>query len=148
MNDITQLHSKVGQEVGVSPWFEIGQERIDQFASAIVDPQWIHIDPERARRESPFGRPIAHGYLSLSLAPMFLFEELDVTGARFIVNYGLNKVRFPAPVPVGARVRMAFEGLAVDPIDGGWQVTMKAALEVEGSPKPGMVAELVYRYLL
>ncbi|MBI4917216.1 MAG: MaoC family dehydratase [Acidobacteria bacterium] len=146
--DVKEITTLVGRKFVAERWHEVTQAQVNGFADATGDHQWIHVDPERARRESPFGRPIAHGYLSLSLAPMFLFEELDVTGARFVVNYGLNKVRFPAPVPVGSRVRMAFEGLAVDPIEGGWQVTMKASLEVEGSPKPAVVAELVYRYLL
>jgi acyl dehydratase len=146
--DVKEIGTLVGRTFAGERWQEVTQEQVNGFADATGDHQWIHVDPERARRESPFGRPIAHGYLSLSLAPMFLFEVLDVAGARFVVNYGLNKVRFPAPVFVGSRVRMAFEGLAVDPIEGGFQVTMKATLEIEGSAKPGVVAELVYRYLL
>ena len=99
MNDITQLHLHVGQEVGVSPWFQVDQERIDQFASAIVDPQWIHIDPERARRESPYGGTIAHGFLTLSLLSHLLESTVDVSRMKMGVNYGLNRVRFTDAVP-------------------------------------------------
>lgn len=146
--DVNDLGTLVGKSLVGERWHEVTQTQVNGFADATGDHEWIHVDPERASRESPFGRPIAHGYLSLSLAPMFLFELLEITGARFVVNYGLNKVRFPAPVFVGARVRMAFEGLAVDPIEGGFQVKFKATLEIEGSAKPGVVAEIVFRYLL
>ncbi|MEW6335873.1 MAG: MaoC family dehydratase [Acidobacteriota bacterium] len=145
---VNEIGTLVGKSLVGERWHEVTQEQVNGFADATGDHQWIHVDPERARRESPFGRPIAHGYLSLSLAPMFLFEILDVTGARFVVNYGLNKVRFPAPVFVGARVRMVFEVMGVEPIEGGFQVTIKGSLEVEGTTKPGVVAEIVFRYLL
>ena len=101
MNDITQLQLQVGKEVGVSPWFLIAQDRIDQFASATVDPQWIHIDPERAKRESPYGSTIAHGFLTLSLLSHLLESSVDVSRMKMGVNYGLNRVRFTDAVPAG-----------------------------------------------
>jgi len=145
MNDITQLHHKVGQEVGVSPWFAIHQDRIDQFASAIVDPQWIHIDPERARRESPYGGTIAHGFLTLSLLSHLLESTLDVSRMKMGVNYGLNRVRFTDAVPAGSRVRARFVLAGHDPIKGGSQLTWGVTVEREGSDKPACVAEWVTR---
>jgi acyl dehydratase len=145
MNDITQLQQKVGQEVGVSPWFEVGQDRINQFASAIVDPQWIHVDPERARRESPYGGTIAHGFLTLSLLPCFLLEAIEMRGVRMGVNYGLNRVRFTGPVPSGARVRAHFVLGVLEDIKGGVQMTWNVSVEREGEEKPVLVAEWLTR---
>ena len=122
MNDITQLHLHVGQEIGVSPWFEIGQERINQFASAIVDPQWIHIDPERARRESPYGGTIAHGFLTLSLLSHLLESTVDVSRMKMGVNYGLNRVRFTDAVPAGSRIRGALRSDQIRKHQG-WEPT-------------------------
>lgn len=145
--DLGQLGNLVGRTLTSETWHVVTQEQVNGFAEASGDRQWIHVDPERAKRESPYGTTIAHGFLSLSMATMFLFDLLEVEGARTVLNYGLNKVRFPAPVPVGSKVRMAFEVLSVEAIPGGSQVTFKGTLEVAGAAKPGMVIELVFRYL-
>jgi acyl dehydratase len=145
MNDITQLQQKVGQDVGVSPWFEIAQERIDQFASAIVDPQWIHVDPERAKRESPYGGTIAHGFLTLSLLSHLLETTLDVSRMKMGVNYGLNRVRFTDAVPAGSRIRARFVLAKLESIKGGSQLTWGVTVEREGSEKPACIAEWVTR---
>lgn len=145
MNDITQLYQRVGEEVGVSPWFEVGQARIDQFASAIVDPQWIHIDPERAKRESPYGGTIAHGFLTLSLLSHLLESTFDVSNRKMGVNYGLNRVRFTDAVPAGSRIRARFVLSKFEEIKGGKQLTWGVTVEREGSEKPVCVAEWVTR---
>ncbi|HET8606683.1 MAG TPA: MaoC family dehydratase [Gaiellaceae bacterium] len=134
-----------GLELGPSAWLEIGQERIDRFADATGDRQWIHVDPERAAA-GPFGSTIAHGFLTLSLLPQATFELMEVEDAGTAINYGLNRVRFPAPVPVGSRVRARFRVVEVAEIDGGVQVTTAATVEREGSEKPVCVAETVSRY--
>jgi acyl dehydratase len=137
----------VGREVGPTDWVEIPQERIDAFAAATGDPQWIHVDPERAAA-GPFGTTIAHGYLTLSLLPAFLYGVLDLRSEyRLTVNYGLNRVRFPAPVPVGSRVRARCHVLSVDNVPGGVQLVVGATIEREGGEKPVCVAEAVYRLL-
>jgi len=133
-----------GDRFGPSSWIDVPQERIDTFAEATGDRQWIHVDPERAK-EGPFGATIAHGYLTLSLLPAASYEVIPRQG-RMGINYGLNKVRFPAPVPVGSRLRASFEVLQVDEIQGGVQVTMKATVEREGGDKPVCVAEVVFRH--
>ncbi|WNV75962.1 MaoC family dehydratase [Geodermatophilus sp. DSM 44513] len=138
----------VGQHMGHSDWVEITQQRVDQFAEATGDHQWIHVDPERARRESPFGGPIAHGYLTLSLIPWLLGEILDVEGFRMGVNYGTEKVRFPAPVPVGSRVRAGATLASATPFDGGISMNVDVTIEVEGGTKPALVATVVYRRYL
>lgn len=145
MRDTSQLHLQVGQEIGVSPWLEISQERIDQFADAIDDPQWIHIDPERARRESPYGGTIAHGFLTLSLLSRLLQQTIDMSGLRMGVNYGLNKVRFTDAVPAGSRIRGRFVLTQFESINGGRQLTWGVTVEREGSDKPACVAEWVTR---
>ena len=145
MNDISQLHRRVGQEVGVSPWFEIGQERIDRFASAIVASQWIHTDPERARRESPYGGTIAPGFLTLSLLSHLLESTIDVSRMKMGVNYGLNRVRFTDVVPAGSRIRGRFVLAKFEIIEGGTQLTWGVTVEREGSGKPACVAEWVTR---
>ena len=135
----------VGDEFGPSEWLEIDQDRIDRFAVATDDPQWIHVDPVRAA-EGPFGTTIAHGFLTLSLVVRFWSEvEPKETGYRMGINYGLNKVRFPSPVPVGSRVRGSFRVAAVEEIEGGVQVTLSAIAEREGQEKPVCAAELVFR---
>jgi acyl dehydratase len=146
MNSIVELEKRVGDEVGVSPWIEITQERIDTFAKAIDDFQWIHVDRERAQR-SPFGGTIAHGFLTLSLLSHLLERTFTFTERKMGVNYGLNRVRFTAPVPSGSRVRarftlQKFERLA----DGGIQVTWSTLLEREGADKPVLVAEWLGRH--
>ena len=136
----------VGQEL-VSEWREIAQERIDRFADATDDPQWIHVDPERAA-QGPFGTTIAHGFLTLSLV-VPLFEEAlpPLEGYALTVNYGLNRVRFTAPVPVGGRIRGRFRIEAVDEVPGGVQLTVATTVELEGSDKPACVAEALFRFL-
>jgi acyl dehydratase len=135
----------VGDEFGPSEWLEITQERINGFAQATDDHQWIHVDPERAA-QGPFGTTIAHGFLTLSLLVRFWYEVgPEFKGYRMGINYGLNKVRFPAPVPVGSRVRGRFTAVAVEEIEGGLQVTLAGVAEREGQDKPVCAAELVFR---
>jgi acyl dehydratase len=136
---------KAGDVYGPSSWIEITQAKIDGFADATDDHQWIHVDPERAK-EGPFGSTIAHGYLTLSLLPVASYEVVPRQGGSMSINYGLNRVRFPAPVPVGSRVRATFEVVGVDEEDWGGQATMKATIEREGGDKPVCVAEIVFRY--
>jgi acyl dehydratase len=133
-----------GDEFGPSSWVEVPQSRIDAFAEATGDHQWIHVDRERATA-GPFGTTIAHGYLTLSLLSAMSFEVVPAGEGGMAVNYGLNRVRFPAPVPAGSRVRATFRVDAVDEFDGGSQVTMTATVEREGGSKPVCVAELVSR---
>ena len=138
---MTVLAEIVGVELGPTSWVEVTQERIDAFAAATDDPQWIHTDPERAAA-GPFGKTIAHGFLTLSLCVPMLYEVLPSTG-EMVVNYGVNKVRFPAPVPAGSRVRGRFRVLGVDEAATGARVTIEAIIECEGADKPVCVAELV-----
>ena len=140
-----ELKSLVGEHLGYSPYVAITQERVNQFAEATGDFQWVHIDVERANAESPFGGPIAHGYLTLSLGPMLYPQIVHLGGFKMGVNYGANKVRFPAPVPVGANVRLGVKLLAVDDVAGGVQTTMEFTFEVEGASKPSCVAEILFR---
>ena len=142
---MSELRDLIGKELEPSEWLEITQERIDAFAGATDDHQWIHVDPERAK-EGPFGTTIGHGYLTLSLLPSASYEVVPRQGGSMSINYGLNKVRFPSPVPVGSRLRAAFEVIDVDDQDWGAQVTMKATIEREGGEKPVCVAEIVFRY--
>jgi acyl dehydratase len=135
-----------GDEFGPSDWLEITQDRIDGFADATGDHQWIHVDPERAA-EGPFGTTIAHGFLTLSLLVKFLYEVRPESGEyRMGINYGMNRVRFPAPVPVGSRIRAHFEVLEVSEVEGGIQVVTKGTIEREGEEKPVCVAEMVSRH--
>lgn len=143
---IDDARGRVGQEIGVSDWLPIEQDRVDAFAEVTGDRQWIHVDAERARRESPFGGPIAHGYLTLSLLAKFAGECIAVQGVKLAVNYGLNRVRFAAPVRVGSRVRARFVLAAVEDIAGGAQMVWQATIEIEGSDKPACVAEMVTRW--
>jgi acyl dehydratase len=140
-----ELSGRVGEEIVMSDWLEISQQRIDQFAQAGGDHQWIHVDVERARRESPFGTTIAHGFLTLSLLSKLLADSIRFTSARMGVNYGLNRVRFTAPVPAGARVRGRFVLKALEEIEGGVQMTWSVTVEREGGDKPCMVAEWLTR---
>ena len=144
---INGLKELVGQHLGYSEYVEITQERVNQFADATGDHQWIHVDPERAAKESPFGGPIAHGYLTLSLGPMLMPQILRVEGVAMGVNYGTGKVRFPSPVPVGSNLRLGATLDAIEDLDGGWsQISMTFTFEVEGAPKPSCVAEIIFRY--
>jgi acyl dehydratase len=136
---------KAGDEFGPSSWTEVTQERIDAFADATGDHQWIHVDPERAA-EGPFGTTVAHGYLTLSLVTAASYEVLPSDEDAMAINYGLNRVRFPAPVPVGSRLRTSFAVDAVDEADWGTQVTMSATVARDGGDKPVCVAELLFRY--
>jgi len=142
---INELESLVGQELGVSEWHEIPQEEINAFADCTHDHQWIHVDPERAKKESPFGGPIAHGYLTLSHIPFLGSEVYEISDATMGVNYGLNKVRFPAPVPAGGKVRARVSMQNVDKIENGYQCVTVVTVEVEGNNKPACVAETVFR---
>jgi acyl dehydratase len=142
---IAELPALKGQELGASEWFEITQDRVNTFADATDDHQWIHVDIERAKAESPFGGPIAHGFLTLSLIVPMYGQILRVTDAKMGVNYGLNRVRFPAPVPVGAKVRMVATLKEVEEVPGGLQLTIGAVIEREGGDKPVCVAEPLFR---
>jgi acyl dehydratase len=141
---LAQLQGLVGREIGVSAWLVVDQSRIDRFADATDDHQWIHVDAERAR-QGPFGTTIAHGYLTLSLLPCFFDSAFEIADLTMSVNYGLNRVRFPAPVPVGSRLRARFKLLAYEPLDGGAQLVVEATIEREGSERPVCVAETVSR---
>jgi acyl dehydratase len=143
--EFSTLADHVGEHLGFSDYHQVTQEQVNTFAEATGDHQWIHIDVERAKA-GPFGGPIAHGYLTLSLAPVLLAQVLRVDGVAMGVNYGANKVRFPAPVPVGANVRIGAKLLGVEDVSGGKQVTIEATFEVEGASKPSCVAELLFRY--
>jgi acyl dehydratase len=138
----------VGQHLGHSEWVTITQERVNLFAEATGDSQWIHIDVERAKAESPFGGPVAHGYLTLSLVPLLVPQIVEFTGFSMGVNYGLEKVRFPSPVPVGSRIRAGATLDSATPIDGGVHVVLTVSVELEGGTKPAMVATTVVRRYL
>jgi len=144
---VADLEAQVGREIATSPWTTVSQEQIGRFADATGDHQWIHVDPERAR-VGPFGGTIAHGFLTLSLLPMLMAEALQVTGRRMSVNYGLNRLRFPSPVPSGSRVRARFGVAAFEKVEGGVQLTWNVTVEREGGPKPCLVAEWLARYYL
>ena len=146
MTTIRELEARVGQEVGVSPWVEITQERIDTFAKAIEDFQWIHVDPARAK-SSPFGGTIAHGFLTLSLLSHLSEATFSFSDRKMGINYGLNRVRFTSPVPVGSRVRARFTVLKFEEIENnGVQVTWSTHIEIDGAPKPALVAEWIGRH--
>jgi acyl dehydratase len=149
VNGIEELKALIGQTIGPSDWREVTQDEIDTFAGLSRDDQWIHVDVERARTESPFGTTVAHGNLTLSMIDGFRPELLESTGYKLGVNYGWNKIRFPAPVPAGSRIRASVETVAVDDVGGGWhQIAQKWTVEVEGSEKPACVAESVGRVLV
>ena len=139
-----ELKAAVGQHLGYSDYIEITQERVNQFAEATGDFQWIHVDVERAKA-GPFGAPIAHGYLTLSLGPVLYPQVVRVDGFSMGVNYGANKVRFPSPVPVGSRLRLGVKLLEVKDVAGGAEITLEFTFEVEGATKPSCVAEIIFR---
>ena len=143
---IDDAKSKIGQEIGLSDWMLVDQARVNGFAEVTGDHQWIHVDVERAKRESPFGGPIAHGYLTVSLLAKFAGECIAVDGIKLAVNYGLNRVRFAAPVKVGSRVRARFVLAAVDDVAGGAQMTWQATVEIDGGEKPACIAEMLTRW--
>jgi len=142
---IEELGKLVGKEVAVTDWLAVSQERIDGFARATEDHQWIHVDRERAARESPYGTTVAHGFLSLSLLPYLLGQAIEIQGTRLGINYGLNRVRFTGPLPAGSRVRARFRLDAVEDIPKGVQTTWYVTLEREGEAKPVLVAEWITR---
>ena len=149
VNGIEGLQDLIGNPVGPGEWREVTQEMINSFAELSGDDQWIHVDVERAKNESPFGTTVAHGNLTLSLIDGFRLDLIESTGFKLGVNYGWNKVRFPAPVPAGARVRATAEVISVDDLGDGWhQVATRFTLEVEGNEKPCCVAESVGRALV
>lgn len=142
---LAQVKELVGQEVAVSDWIVITQERVTRFAEATGDQQWIHVDVERSRKESPYGGTVAHGFLTLSLFPMLMQSAIAMSDVKMGVNYGLNKVRFPAPLPVGSRLRARFALTAAEDIPGGAQLTWLVTMEREGGDKPVCVAESISR---
>lgn len=139
-----EVKGAIGRELGVSDWYEVTQETIDRFADVTGDHQWIHVDPERAA-QTPFGGTIAHGLFTLSLGPKFSYEIMDMQGFAFGVNYGYDRVRFPAPLPVGQKVRMRATLTKVEDVPGGIQITVTQTFEVEGGEKPVCVAESLAR---
>jgi acyl dehydratase len=140
------LRAAVGTHFGYSDWIEVDQERVDRFADSTGDHQWIHVDVERAARESPFGGPIAHGYLTMSLSNALLPTVVEVRGISMGVNYGVDKVRFPAPVPVGSRVRAGVELIEVTEVGEGVQTKMVITMEIDGGDKPACVIEALSRF--
>ena len=142
--DVNELRQRIGQEVAVSDWMTVTQERIDKFADATDDHQWIHVDRKRAA-ESRFGGTIAHGFLTLSLIPHFMYTTVELPKAKMSINYGLNKVRFPSPVRAGKRVRGRVTLLNIEDIEGGQQFSWRITIELEGSAKPACVAETIGR---
>jgi acyl dehydratase len=142
---LAELPGLVGTELGTSDWYEVTQEAVNKFADATADHQWIHIDVERAKNESPFGGPIAHGFLTLSLVVPLVAQVLTITDVKMGVNYGLNKVRFPAPVPVGSKVRARVTLKDCEQVSGGLQNTLAVTIEREGGDKPVCIAEWVTR---
>ena len=142
---LADMQAAVGQEVAVSEWVAISQQRIALFADATDDHQWIHVDAERAARESPFGGTVAHGFLTLAMLPALLARAVRMVDMKMGLNYGLNKVRFPAPVPAGSRIRLRLHLAAIAEIEGGAQVTWQMTVEREGGDKPVCVAEFLMR---
>lgn len=142
---IDGLKAKVDEHLGYSEWHEVTQDQVNAFADATGDHQWIHVDVERAKT-GPFGGPIAHGYLTLALAPVLFSQVLKVDGISMGVNYGLNKLRFPSPVPVGKRIRVGGRLMSLEDVAGGVQAAVELTFEVEGADKPACVAEALYRY--
>ena len=144
--DVRTLGDGVGQEIAVSDWLEVSQARIEQFADATGDHQWIHVDPARAASELPSKTTIAHGFLTLSLLSPLIRESIRFTGLRMAINYGLNRVRFVSPVPAGTRIRARLTPTSVDAVSGGFQVTWQVTVEREKSEKPACVADWLVRY--
>ena len=146
ISNILALRYRIGEELAVSDWLEVTQDRINQFAGATGDHQWIHVDPSRAATQSPFKTTIAHGFLTLSLISTLARTSMTLPPLRLAINYGVNRVRFVTPVPAGARIRARFSPVAVEETGGGIQVTWKAVIECEHSEKASCVAEWVVRY--
>jgi acyl dehydratase len=144
--DVRAIGNRIGEEIAVSGWIDVSQARINEFAEATGDHQWIHVDPARAAAESPFKSTIAHGFLTLSLLSTLIRESIQVTGLRMAINYGLNRVRFVSPVPAGSRIRARITLQAVDAVSGGFQVTWQVTVEREHGDKPACVAEWIVRY--
>lgn len=147
LEGVAGIRSWVGQELGVSNWYDVGQDVVDAFADCTGDFQWIHVDPERAEA-SPFGGTIAHGLFTLSLGPKFAGELFNVEGFGFGLNYGYDRVRYPAPLPVGSRVRMRAELLSAEDVQGGVQIVVRQTFELEGSEKPVCVADAISRWII
>ena len=145
IDSIAAMKPLVGEHLGYSDWLTVTQEQVNLFADATGDHQWIHIDVERAK-SGPFGGPIAHGYLTLSLGPVLIPQVFSVGGIAMGVNYGCNKVRFMSPVPVGAKLRAGVKLIGVDDVTGGAQVTLEVTFECEGAAKPSCIAEIIFRY--
>lgn len=146
MSDVTgRLERLVGVEIGPGRWLEIDQGTIDRFAAATLDEQWIHVDPARAAKESPFGGTVAHGMLTLSLAPKLAIELLELETAPLVINYGLNRVRFPAPLRAGQRIRLFLSIIKVERLTGGARFPFDLRIEAEGSPKPVCVAQMIFQ---
>jgi len=141
-----EMKNYLGKELGVSDWVEVTQEKINLFADATGDHQWIHTDPEKAKELSPYGTTIAHGYWTISLAPMLLSQIIVPKGIKMAINYGINRLRLPNAVKVNSRVRMRAELVNLEEVPGGYQGVFKLTFEIEGEEKPGCVAEVVYRY--
>jgi len=148
ITDLSALRDRLGQEIAVSDWIEVTQQRIDRFAEATDDRQWIHIDPARAASESPFKTTIAHGFLTLSLVSVLMKQALSFGAVRIAINYGVNRVRFVSPVPAGARIRGRFAPIAVDETAGAVQVTWSVTIDREHTDKPCAVVEWIVRYYL
>lgn len=146
VDGIAGLEAIAGRESGVSDWFTVSQEKIDGFADVTEDWQWIHVDAERALRESPFGVPVAHGFLTVSLLPALLHQAVDVRGDfKLSVNYGFNRLRFTAPVPAGSRIRARVTPRSVKNVEGGTEILWDVSVEIEGREKPALVAEWITR---
>jgi acyl dehydratase len=143
---VDELRAKIGQEIAVGDWTLVTQEQINLFADATGDHQWIHLDQKRAQAESPYGTTIAHGFLTLSLLPRLMADTLELPKAKMSVNYGLNRVRFAAPVPAGKKVRPRISLLGIEDVSGGLQMNWKVTIEVEGSEKPACIAETIARH--
>ena len=143
---LERAHELKGMTLGPTEWKCVTQQLIDQFAQATGDKQWIHVDPARASKESPFRKTIAHGYFTLALVPVFFWEMVEVTGVRLVISYGSNKVRWPAPVPIPSRIRMVGEVSDLLKLESGFDVVLQAKIQVEGQSRMAMVAEVLYRY--
>ena len=146
ITDVRTLRDRIGEEIAVGDWFEVSQARIDQFAEATGDTQWIHVDPARATAESPFKTTIAHGFLTLSLLSALIRDAMTFPGLRMAINYGMNRMRFVAPVPAGSRIRARFMPVSVEDPSGSVQVTWQVTIDREHSDKPCCVAEWIVRY--
>ena len=148
LKGVDEVRAAVGRHFGYSEWLEVTQDRVDLFAEATGDFQWIHVDVERAKKESPYGGPIAHGYLTMALSNLLVPTVVKMDGFQMGINYGVDRVRFPAPVPVGARIRAGVELLEVTDVSGGLQTRMQITMDVEGSGKPACVIESLARWVV